>query len=123
MKKTAIKTENDYEVAIAQLNVFLKKGFTNLTTKETKELESISQAVADYEKEYYPVPKPETIAEMIELKMYELKLTQKKLAERLKITPDKLSQILNGKREPDVTFLKAAYLDLNIDPGFLLRNV
>jgi transcriptional regulator with XRE-family HTH domain len=69
------------------------------------------------------VPKPSTISEMIELKMYEMKLTQKKLADILKIAPDKLSQILNGKRAPDVTFLKAAHQKLGIDASFLLNHV
>ncbi|WP_374755650.1 helix-turn-helix domain-containing protein [Dyadobacter jiangsuensis] len=33
-----------------------------------------------------------------------------------------LSQILNGKHQPDVTFLKAVYQKLDIDPGVLLDN-
>lgn len=118
-----IKTENDYQVAIAQIEVFIKKGFINLSQKETKELEAISKSVAAYEKEYYPVPKPETLSEMIELKMYEMRLTQKKLSEMLKIAPDKLSMILNGKREPDIAFLKAAHKTLGIDADFLLTHV
>ena len=119
---TTIKTENDYQVAIAQIEVFIRKGFVHLTKKETMELEEVSKAVAAYEKEYYPVPKPDTLAEMIELKMYEMRLTQKKLSELLKITPDKLSMILNGKRTPDVAFLKAAHENLGIDASFLLKH-
>jgi len=34
----------------------------------------------------------------------------------------KLSQILSGKREPDVSFLKTVYKKLDSDPGFLLDN-
>jgi HTH-type transcriptional regulator/antitoxin HigA len=120
--RTKIKTENDYKAAIEQIERFIKKGFLALTPDETKELETISKSVAAYEKEYYPVPKPTTIAEMIELKMYEMKLTQKKLSDILKVAPDKLSMILNGKREPDVSFLKAAYQKLGIDADFLLTN-
>ena len=117
-----IKTENDYQAAIAEIEVFIKKGFVNLTQKETVELEGISKAVAAYEKEYYPVPKPESLQEMIELKMYEMRLTQKKLAELLRIAPDKLSMILSGKRTPDVAFLKAAHQYLGIDADFLLTH-
>ena len=117
-----IQTETDYKTAIAQIEVFIKKGFVNLTPKETNELEGISKAVAAYEKEFYPVPRPNTLQEMIELKMYEMRLTQKKLSEILKIAPDKLSMILNGKRDPDVAFLKAAHEALGIDAGFLLTH-
>lgn len=117
-----IKTENEYQSAIAEIEVFIKKGFVNLTQKETIELERISKAVAAYEKEFYPVPRPNTLQEMIELKMYEMRLTQKKLSELLKIAPDKLSMILNGKRDPDVAFLKAAHQNLGIDADFLLKH-
>ena len=117
-----ISTENDYKAAIEQIEIFIKKGFLNLTQRETSELEKISKSVAAYEKEYYPVPKPTTIAEMIELKMYEMRLTQKKLSDILKVAPDKLSMILNGKREPDIAFLKAAHQKLGIDADFLLNH-
>jgi len=120
---TKINTEKEYQAAIEQIEIFIKKGFLHLTQKETKELEAISKSVAAYEKEYYPVPKPTSLSEMIELKMYELRLTQKKLSDILKIAPDKLSMILNGKREPDVAFLKAAYQKLGIDADFLLSHV
>ena len=73
MANLNINTKKDYKHAIAQIEVFIKKGFANLSINETKELESISKAVATYEKEYYPVPNPTTIAEMIEMKMYEMR--------------------------------------------------
>jgi HTH-type transcriptional regulator / antitoxin HigA len=117
-----LKNESDYQAAIAEIEVFLKKGFINLTQKETLALESISKAVAAYEKEFYPVPRPNTLQEMIELKMYEMRLTQKKLSEILKIAPDKLSMILSGKRSPDIAFLKAAHKNLGIDADFLLEH-
>lgn len=122
MPVTTIKTEHDYQVAAAQIEVYLKKGFANLTAAETRELERITKLAAAFEKQYYPVPKPSTIPEMIALKMYEMRLNQKKLAELMKIAPDKLSQILNGKREPDVAFLKAAHQKLGIDASFLLNH-
>lgn len=55
--------------------------------------------------------------------MAERHLTQAQLAEVLGMGAPKLSQILNGKREPDVAFLKALYEKLNIDAGFLLSHV
>ena len=118
-----INSESDYKAAIGKIEGFITKGFLNLTQGETKELETISKMVAAYEKEYYPVPKPTSLAEMIELKMYEMRLTQKRLSAILKIAPDKLSMILNGKREPDVAFLKAAHAELGIDADFLLTHV
>ena len=60
---------------------------------------------------------------MIELFMYENKISQAKLANQLGIGKPKLSQILTGKRKPDVPFLKAIYNKLNIDPKFILDHV
>ena len=119
---TSIMNEQDYQLAIEQIEVYIKKGFSNLSTEETNKLQAVSTMVADYEREFYPVPKPSSISEMLQLKMYELRLTQKKLSELLKISPDKLSMILNGKREPDVTFLKAAHQYLGVDAEFLLTH-
>lgn len=122
MPNATIKTEQEYRAAAAQIEVYLKKGFANLSPVETSDLEKITKAAAAFEKQHYQVPKPSSIAEMIELKMYEMRLNQKKLAELMKIAPDKLSQILNGKRDPDVAFLKAAHQKLGIDASFLLNH-
>jgi HTH-type transcriptional regulator / antitoxin HigA len=59
---------------------------------------------------------------MVEQKRFELNLTITGLADLLGLGKTKLSQILNGKREPDITFLKAVYHKLGIDPGVLLDN-
>ena len=69
----------------------------------------------------FPVPK--TITEMVELKMFEKKLNRGSLAKILGIGAPKLSQILNNKREPDVTFLKAIHNKLGVDGNFILEAV
>jgi len=116
-----IKTEEAYKEAFKKIDAFIADNFENSEAKQ-KEFLEIAKAIQAYEKEYYPLPKPETVTEMVQLKMYELKITQKQLSALLGITADKLSQILNGKRDPDVSFLKAVYLKLGVDPGFLLKN-
>ncbi len=116
-----IQTEQAYKEAFKKIDAFIAEKFESSETKQ-KEFLEIAKAIQAYEKEYYPLPKPETVTEMVQLKMYELKISQKQLSVLLGITADKLSQILNGKRDPDVTFLKAVYLKLGVDPGFLLKN-
>ena len=66
---------------------------------------------------------PSTIEGMIELKMYERRLKQKELAKLMGLSEPKLSQILTGKRAPDIAFLKAAHQMLGIDASFLLNHV
>jgi predicted XRE-type DNA-binding protein len=55
--------------------------------------------------------------------MYERRLKQKELAKLMGLSEPKLSQILSGKRAPDVAFLKAAHQKLGIDAAFLLNHV
>ncbi len=117
------KTETEYNKAMEEILKLMNKGEAALTKPETEKLRSLSLAAQAYEKTIYTIPAPATVEGMIELRMYEMKLKQKELAKLMGIAEPKLSQILSGKRVPDVQFLKAAYQKLNIDPGFLLGRV
>ena len=66
--------------------------------------------------------KPEIILEAIELKMFENKLTQTKLAAEIGIGQSKVSEILSGKRRPDLPFLRGVHKILKIDAEFLLKH-
>lgn len=120
MKK--IIKEAEYKKVMDEILTLMNKGEGNLTKKESNQLRSMALAAQAYEKSIYTIPPPSTIEGMIELRMYEQKLKQRDLAKLLGTGEAKLSQILSGKRKPDVSFLKAVYLKLNIDPGFLLKN-
>ncbi|WP_439557469.1 helix-turn-helix domain-containing protein [Dyadobacter sp.] len=117
-----LKTEKDYQDALEELNQLMKKGEEQISEAEASKIEALALSIQRFEKIYYPFPIPKTIPEMVELKRFQLKLTQAALADMLGLGKPKLSQILNGKREPDVPFLKAVYQKLGIDPGFLLDN-
>jgi transcriptional regulator with XRE-family HTH domain len=69
-----------------------------------------------------PRKEPQSIIEIVELKMFEKRMTQAKLAEELGLAKSKVSEILNGKRKPDLTFLKGLYRTFKIDPEFLLEH-
>jgi HTH-type transcriptional regulator/antitoxin HigA len=117
-----LKTENEYQSALNELDTLMKKGEDNITDSEATKIETLALSIQSYEESYYPFPMPKTISEMVELKRFQLKLTQAALADMLGLGKPKLSQILSGKRDPDVPFLKAVYKKLGIDPGFLLDN-
>jgi len=59
---------------------------------------------------------------IVTIKMQEMGITQVKLAGMLNMDTAKLSQILNGKRKPDVPFLKAVHDKLNVDGNLLLAK-
>ena len=114
--------ETDYTNAMKEILTLMNKGEGNLSEEEVNKLRNMALSAEKYEDTHYPLPMPKTISEMVELKRFQLKLTQAALADMLGLGKPKLSQILSGKREPDVPFLKAVYKKLDIDPGFLLDN-
>lgn len=117
-----LHSEEEYEVALEDLNTLMKKGEENISDSEADEIEALALAIQAYEDIYYPLPMFQSVPEMVEQKRFELNLTISALAELLGLGKTTLSQILNGKREPDVPFLKAVYHKLGIDPGVLLDN-
>lgn len=122
-KQLSITSGKEYRTSMKEIDILMKKGEAKLTPAQLKKIKVLAEAAEKYEDDYYPLPMPSSVTEMIELKMFQLKLNQEKLAKVLEVGTPKLSQILNGKREPDVAFLKAAYKKLHIDPAFLLEKI
>jgi len=123
-----IRNEAQYIQVIALIEKFIAKatesgGFNFLSVPEKEELATLSLLAEQYEDNILQLmPLPVTINSVVQHKIKELNLTQVKLAEMLGLGSSKLSQILNGKREPDVMFLKAIHNKLGISGDFLLEN-
>ena len=123
-----IRTESQYNQVISLIEIFITKatsggGFHSLSPEESEELATISLLAEQYEDEVLKImPLPVTINALVQHKIKEMNLTQAKLADMLGIGTSKLSQILTGKREPDVSFLKALHNKLGISGDFLLEN-
>lgn len=126
---TKIRNEREYKAAMRTIESLLDKatqagGFHMLPADEATMLAKLSKLAEAYEDntlKLMPIV-PKTLREAVEFKMAEQKLTQAKLAKKLGIGVPKLSQILKGRREPDVTFLKAVHKKLKIDAEFLLSH-
>jgi antitoxin component HigA of HigAB toxin-antitoxin module len=104
----------------------MNKGEANLKPAELKKLAVMSEAAEKYEDEVLglqPKKEPQTITEIVELKLFENKMTQAKLAEELGLGKSKVSEILAGKRKPDIPFLKGIYRVLKVDAKFILEHV
>ena len=116
-----IKTEEQYKAARARIDELLKvvNNDTPKTDKNLLELDLISDLVADYEEEHYPIATP-TLVETIKLRMYEMGLTQTKLAEMLGISTARISEIITGKGEPSLKTGREISRKLNIDPAIVL---
>jgi len=123
--KHTITSKKAYHETMVAVYKLMSKGEAELTENELQTLRAMAVAAEGYEDDVLglkPGNRPQTIAAAIEQKMYENKMTQATLAAKLGVGASKLSEILNGKRKPDVAFLKALYTKLDIDPAFLLEH-
>lgn len=123
--KPKINSKKEYHQTMVLVYELMNKGEKQLSAKELKQLAELSLAVEQYEDAVLglnSLKAPKTITEIVELKMFEHKMTQAKLAEHLGVGKSKVSEIMNGKRKPDIGFLKGVHRVLNIDAGFLLEH-
>jgi HTH-type transcriptional regulator/antitoxin HigA len=123
--KHIITSKKAYHETMVAIYDLMNKGEANLTAKQLKTLATMAKAAEEYEDNVLglkPPKPPQTITELLEQKMYEHKMTQAKLADTLGLGKSKLSEILSGKRKPDISFIKAVYKKLKVDPAFLLDH-
>ena len=118
---TRIESEKQYKAAMARIEELLP-----LITEDTPEddihsveLVLLSNLVADYDNEHYPIGAPSLI-DVLRLRMYEMNLTQKAMAELIGISASRLNEILTGKREPTLQVARAICINLSIDANIVL---
>jgi antitoxin component HigA of HigAB toxin-antitoxin module len=124
--KKQIKSKKEYHENMVAIYNLMNKGQNNLTKAELKVLTAMSIAAENYEETVLglkPFKEPETIAEIVELKLFENKMTQASLSDQIGIAKSKVSEILNGKRKADIPFLKGIHKVLKIDASLLLEKV
>lgn len=121
-----IGSKKEYHETMVEIYNLMNKGEKNLTKKELTQLSLLSNAAEKYEDEVLglkPAKEPKTIIEIVELKLFQNKMTQSKLADEIGQPKSKVSEILNGKRKPDIQFLKGIYKLFKIDGSVLLEMV
>jgi HTH-type transcriptional regulator/antitoxin HigA len=82
-------------------------------------LELLSDLVADYSEEHFAIGEP-TLVDILKLRMYEMGLTQKGLADLIGISPSRLSDLLSGKCEPTLRTARTISRKLDIDAAIVL---
>ncbi len=124
-----INSEEEYRQVMDRVEMYLHKstakgGFQTLTAVEKEDLRQLSLQAEAWEDgiPLMPIRQPQTLVEMLELKMYERKLKQKDLAELLGISATRLSEVLQGKRNVNMDLAKRLYSVLKIDAAFILEQ-
>ena len=124
--KIEIKSKKEYHEMMVEIYNLMNKGEDKLTKLESTKLSKLAMAAELYEENILglkPFNEPETISELVELKLFEHKMTQAKLAEEMGLAKSKVSEILTGKRKADISFLKGIHKVLKIDADLLLDIV
>lgn len=123
-----IKSDEEYRQVMETVEAYLRKatkngGFHTLAPDEKNELQHLSRLAEAWEDgiPLMPIRQPQTLVEMIQLKMYERKLKQKDLAALLEISPARLSEVMQGKRKVNMDLAKRLFKVLNISPEFILE--
>lgn len=116
-----IENEQQYKWAVERVEELLPlvKDEPSEESKYGFELELLSNLVADYSDEHFQIGKPK-LADVLRLRMYELGLSQKSLADMLGVSPSRVSNYLTGKCEPTLKVAKTISSQLNIDPSIVL---
>ncbi len=118
-----IVNNKEYKEAVHKVYGLMNKGDENITDADARKIEIMAKAIEDYEDNVLKImPLPITVASIVQDKITEMDITQTQLAQMIGIGKSKLSQILSGKRQPDVPFLKAVHTKLGIDGNFILEN-
>jgi len=118
-----IKNEIQYKKAVSRVEELLHVVGNETSTEDQNfvELDLLSDLVAEYEERYYPVQKP-SLAAVIRIRMAEMGISQKGLAELLEVSPSRVSEFLNGKSEPTLKVARLLHQKLNIDAEIILAQ-
>ncbi len=118
---TRIENEAQYMAAIARVEELLPitDEDTPLDDKNMVELVLLSNLVADYDEVMYPIGQP-SFMDIIKLRMYEMGLTQRGLAELLGVSPSRVNDIVSGRSDPTFKMARDISKKLDIDPAIVL---
>jgi HTH-type transcriptional regulator/antitoxin HigA len=116
-----IHTEKQYKAILERVEELLQDS-NNIENQDAKgyvELNLLSDLVADFEEQNYPVTKP-SLTEVVKLRMAERGLNQKLLSELLGVSTSRISEYLTGKSEPTLKVARTISKKLSIEPSIVL---
>ena len=117
MKIRPIKTEEDYEKALARLDEIFD---APPNTEEGDEAEILALLIETYEDKYYPISDPDPI-EAIKIRMEDMNLKQKDLVGVIG-GKSRVSEVLNKKKRLTVEMIRKLEKTLNISASVLVNS-
>ncbi|WP_028316221.1 ImmA/IrrE family metallo-endopeptidase [Desulfatibacillum aliphaticivorans] len=117
MKPRLIKTEDDYNQALARIDELMD---AKMGSPEGDELELLSALVEMYEEKHYPISLPDPI-DAVMFRMEQAGLSQKDLVPFIG-SKSKVSEVLNRKRPLTLSMMRALHKGLGIPAEVLLNE-
>jgi len=114
-----VVTNKQYVEANLRLEELLKEAISE-NAESTQEFIRVSDLIEKYEEIHFPIGLP-SLKEVIELRMFEMKLKQKDLAILLNVSASRISEIFKGKRDITLNIAKSLHKKLNIDSDIILQ--
>lgn len=118
-----IENKQQYYSAMAEIETYLQKGFSSLSKKEDQRLHELSVAVEAWEMVEYPMPVNPNFNEILVYVMQKKKLTQTELSKSLEVSKSLISEVLSGKKQPNLDLLKNLHYQFHIDGNILLDSL
>lgn len=118
-----IDNKQAYYQAMAEIESYIQKGFSNLTDAEDARLDELSKAVEVWEAKEYPLPLKPDIKTIFLYVMEVNSFNQSRLAEELRISKAFLSEMIRGRKDPNVGVLKNLHTRFKIDGNVLLESI
>ncbi|MHA6697720.1 helix-turn-helix domain-containing protein [Chryseobacterium sp. A321] len=117
-----IKSESQYKMLLKKIDVLIDivDDETPPTDPDYMELDLLTDLVEEYETEHYSI-EPPSLNDVIKLRMYEMDITQAKLADLIGVSASRVSEYLSGKSEPTLQVAKNLHKKLNINPYIILQ--
>jgi HTH-type transcriptional regulator/antitoxin HigA len=112
-----IKTDNDYQEALARMDEIFD---APEGTPESDEADVLALLIDDFENQYYSIEAPDPI-EAIKIRMEEMQLKQKDLASELG-GKNRVSEILNKKRKLTVEMIRNLTDKLKLSASILIQD-
>jgi len=116
-----IKNEAAYRAALRRVEQLeeLVDDENPVMDDNAMELDMLVDMIEEYENVHYPIGKP-SLTDVIKLRLYEMGITQAKLADLLDISPSRVSDIMRGKCEPTLKIARDLSVKLGISPSVVL---
>ena len=115
-----IKTAADHARAMELIDTLMLKD--DLPDDDVRHLEALAILVERYESEHFPVERP-TPVEAIEFRIDQLGINRSQLADMIGFPKSRVSEVLNGKRNPSLDMMRALHEKLGIPADMFLGKV